>query len=347
MTLEAFARFILGQIIDNKYHLKDILGSGGEGVVLAADEVFLDELARRVAVKLYAPDYERLDRQKQEIITALNLNHPHLVRFFTAGQCQLMNSDFLYMVMERGEETVADRLQKSTISLDDTREIVQSVSEVLVYLHEKGIVHRDIKPSNILRIDDLWKLADLGLVRDVGSQGIKTSGLNQGTPQYAPPESYEGEICLTWDIWSLGVMIVEMITGELPFNAKTSQQLPLLVMTEDPQYPKPLPDPFDKIVEGCLIKDASKRWSAKQILEELSRAIIQEATMVQAIENDFQNIGESGNKPVEMDGITEKLKNIIQPSQDALTMVDKLLKEKSEELKVNLLPGIMKWIRKS
>ena len=69
--------------------------------------------------------------------------------------------------------------------------------------------------------------------------------------------------------------------------------------------------------------------------------------MVQAIENDLQNIGESGNKPVEMDGITETLKNIIQPSQDAITMVDKLIKEKSEELKVNLLPGIMKWIKKS
>lgn len=261
-------------IVDGKYHLKEFLGSGGEGAVYRAHEVILDEPVRSVAVKLHLKENDNLEQQKRQIKIILNISHPHLIRCFTAGQCKLKDYELVYLVMEQGDAKTLDKCLP--LSEEETREVVQSIGSVLVYLHDQNIAHRDVKPENVLRVDEQWKLSDFGTLReDVQSQGVLTSPLRiKGTPGYAPPESYDGEIFLAWDVWSLGAMIVEILTGNPAFSGNTTQHLQTSVIRAEPQLTQSLPAPFDKIVRGCFIKDPNERWTAKQVLEALNRPAI-------------------------------------------------------------------------
>lgn len=259
-------------IVDGKYHLKEFLGSGGEGAVYRADEVILDEPVRFVAVKLHLKEDDNLEQQKRQIKIILNISHPHLIRCFTAGQCKLKDYELVYLVMEQGDAKTLDKCLP--LSEEETREVVQSIGSVLVYLHDQNIVHRDVKPENVLRVDEQWKLSDFGTLREeIQSQGVLTRSFN-GTPGYAPPESYDGKIFLAWDVWSLGAMIVEILTGNRAFLGKTTQHLQTLVIRAEPQLTQSLPAPFDEIVRGCLIKDPNERWTAKQVLEALNKPAI-------------------------------------------------------------------------
>ena len=258
-------------IVDGKYHLKEFLGCGGEGAVYRADEVILDEPVRSVAVKLRFKEDDNLEQQKRQIKIILNISHPHLIRCFTAGQCKLKDYELVYLVMEQGDPKTLDKCLP--LSKEETREVVQSIGSVLVYLHDQNIAHRDVKPENVLRVDEQWKLSDFGTLReDVQSQGVLTSPLNiRGTPGYAPPESYDGKIFLAWDVWSLGAMIVEILTGNPAFSGNTTQHLQTSVIRAEPQLTQSLPAPFDEIVRGCFIKDPDERWTAEQVLEALNK----------------------------------------------------------------------------
>ncbi|MEG4337097.1 MULTISPECIES: serine/threonine-protein kinase [unclassified Microcoleus] len=259
-------------IVDGKYHLKEFLGSGGEGAVYRADEVILDEPVRSVAVKLHLKEDDNLEQQKREIKIILNISHPHLIRCFTAGQCKLKDYELVYLVMELGDAKTLDKCLP--LSEEETREVVQSIGSVLVYLQDQNIVHRDVKPANVLRVDEQWKLSDFGLLReDVQSQGVLTRTF-RGTPGYAPPEFYEGKVFQACDVWSLGAMIVEILTGNPAFSGKTTEHLKTLVIRAEPQLTQSLPAPFDEIVRGCLIKDPNERWTAKQVLEALNKPAI-------------------------------------------------------------------------
>ena len=121
-------------IVDGKYHLKEFLGSGGEGAVYRADEVILDEPVRSVAVKLHLKENDNLEQQKRQIKIILNISHPHLIRCFTAGQCKLKDNELVYLVMEQGDTKTLDKCLP--LSEEETREVVQSIGSVLVYLHD-------------------------------------------------------------------------------------------------------------------------------------------------------------------------------------------------------------------
>lgn len=264
-----------GLVIEGKYHLQRLLGTGSYGGVFLADEVVADRLIRQVAVKLIEPDPRRSDRQMQELIAATNLDHPFLLRCFTPGICELNNLPLLYLVTELAEETLQHRLEGGPLPLPEAYDTLHRIASALAYLHEqpRPLVHRDIKPANVMSIGGRWKLGDFGLLRAVDSaQGTRT-GTIVGTAAYAPPESYEGIVSPAWDVWSLGALMQETLTGCLPFSAETPHQLMIAVSSQEPALPADLPAPYVEIIRGCLTKDPGARWTAAQVLEALEAAV--------------------------------------------------------------------------
>ena len=210
----------------------------------------------------------------KELKTAVNSNHPNLLRGLVPGKYTRFDDDYLYLVMDLAEETLDERISPDKpLSEKETRDVVQSISSALVYLHnQERIAHRDVKPGNILRVGEVWKLGDFGLVREVDVDNDLRTGTLQCTPAYAPPEFFrEGRISLAWDVWSLGVIIVEMLTGKQPFSGdKETQVATKVLQVESLNLDKDLPKPFDEIVRGCLIKDNTARWTAEQVLNALN-----------------------------------------------------------------------------
>lgn len=263
--------------IDNKYRIKKLIGCGGEGGVFLADVVMEDRLFGQVALKLRQTDFQDrdlLDKQMEELRIAITSHHPHLLRGLVPGKYNNGFQDYLYLVMEQAERTLDEEMSPDkSLSEKETREVVQSIGSALVYLHnEERIAHRDVKPSNILRVGEVWKLGDFGLVRRVGEDNDLRTGTLQCTPAYTPPEFFrEGRISLAWDVWSLGVIIVEMLTGKQPFSGdKETQVATKVLQVESLNLDKNLPKPFDEIVRGCLIKDHTSRWTAEQVLNALN-----------------------------------------------------------------------------
>jgi|GEM_PF-2120645 len=273
-------RMLKGQVINEKYFLQELLGEGGYGAVYLADEVLKkrDKQLEQVAVKLILSD-DTTESQLDELIVTRKLLHPNLTGCFDRGECNLMGADYLYLLMELADFSLEKQLNQGILSQAETILLVKDIAEALVYLHNQVVVlpnqpepvklaHRDLKPGNILRIGNKWKLSDFGLVKIIGSGSVLNTSNLFGTPLYLPPESYEGKICPAWDVWALGIVIVEALTGKLPFNGETLQQLQKQVCEQEPDL-SGLPQKFEPLVRGCLEKDRHKRWTAKQVLEQI------------------------------------------------------------------------------
>jgi ATPases with chaperone activity, ATP-binding subunit len=273
-------RMLKGQVINEKYFLQELLGEGGYGAVYLADEVLIkrDKQLEQVAIKLILSD-DTTESQLDELIVTRKLIHPNLTGCFDRGECNLLGADYLYLLMELADFSLEKQLTQEILSQAETILLVKDIAEALVYLHNQVVVlpnqpepvtlaHRDLKPGNILRIGNKWKLSDFGLVKIMGSGSVLNTSNLFGTPLYLPPESYNGEISPAWDIWALGIVIVEALTGKLPFNGETLQQLQKQVSDREPDL-SGLPQSFEPIVRGCLEKDRHKRWTAKQILEQI------------------------------------------------------------------------------
>lgn len=217
-----------GEIVDGKYHLLQLLAEpGGYGAVYQADEVVGDRvMGCPVAVKLIPVDQSKIDRQLRELQATATFKHENILDHYARGSCSLCGHSFLYIVMEIADETLLQRLQKGRLSEHDALDLAKQIASALNYMHSQAEtwVHRDIKPANIMRVGDRWKLADLGLIRPTGERNADLTGNVQCTEGYAPPEAYDGVVSTAWDIWSLGVVLLESLTGKNPFNGKTTER---------------------------------------------------------------------------------------------------------------------------
>ncbi len=274
-----------------KYRLKKLLGTGAFGAVFLADEVIADRVIREVAIKVFSSEGEQ-QRQITELQTAISLKHPGLLMGFSPEQGWLKGIECLGLVMELAQNSLTKRLQQSSLAISEVNALVKNLASALQYLHEKGIVHRDVKPNNIMQVNGQWKLTDFGISRILNNcNGSDTSPTNQvGTIAYAPPEAYKGKISLAWDLWSLGVVIAEILTGIHPFVGETPQELMQRVTAENPELPE-LPIPFAAIVAGCLVKDYTQRWTAAQVLTALDPiADLGKVTVVLPLSPSFQKV---------------------------------------------------------
>ncbi len=259
------------QWIEERYRLVKCIGAGGNGGVFQADHVVEDRILRQVAIKLIPFDESQLDNCMSELRIATSIEHENLIELFDAGRCSLRNVNLLYMVME----LASDNLETHKFKRYDENEMVDiclSISNAIAYFHNSSIVyvHRDIKPSNIVLVGRKWKLTDFGLTRRIDNNTETTTNF-QGTYSYAAPEVYQGIITPASDIWALGVVMTEMITGQHPFPSNTPIELINKINNIEPFFEKSLPSPFDNIIPLCFCKDRHERITIDHIIQFLQK----------------------------------------------------------------------------
>jgi len=268
----------VGQSIGH-YQILSLLGAGGMGEVYLARD---SRLGRKVALKLlpasFMQDGERVRRFKQEARAASALSHPNIITVYEIGQA----GDLHYIAAEFIDgQTLRERLMSGTMSLREALRIAIQVAGALESAHAAGVIHRDIKPENImLRPDGLVKVLDFGLAKlterhsdtaDDGSPAdsvVKTApGMVMGTVRYMPPEQARGlRVDAGADIFSLGVVLYEMIAGRAPFEGATTADVIVSLLTSEPpplSHSRPqAPVELDRIVARTLEKDREERYKS-------------------------------------------------------------------------------------
>jgi len=278
--------FAAGTHID-RYKVISLLGSGGMGeVYLAHDE----RLERKIALKLlpahFTTNQKRMWRFQQEARMASALNHPNIITIHEIGQVE--NRSFIATEFVDGE-TLRQRMKRGALGLPESLEIVIQICGALAAAHHAGIVHRDIKPENImLRHDGYVKVLDFGLAKlteerqqptlgDLSDRVDISSGLLLGTVKYMSPEQAQGhQVDQRSDIFSLGVVLYEMLTGHTPFNGEDTSRLVKSILQDEPQrliaYALRAPEELQGIVSKALTKNSAQRYqTAEDLLVDLKK----------------------------------------------------------------------------
>jgi serine/threonine-protein kinase len=235
---EAIAR--LNEALAGRYRIERRLGEGGMATVWLARDLRHD---RQVALKVLRPELAAIlgaERFLQEIKTTANLQHPHILPLHDSGEA---GGRVYYVVMPYVEgESLRDRLgREKQLPIPDAVRIAREVASALDYAHRHGVVHRDIKPENILLHDGQALVADFGIAlaasRSDGGSRMTETGMSLGTPHYMSPEQAMGEreITARSDVYALGVVTYEMLTGDPPFTGSTAQAIVARVVTEQPR----------------------------------------------------------------------------------------------------------------
>lgn len=275
-----------GQVISH-YRILSPIASGGMGEVYLAEDT---QLARRVAIKLlpshFSDDRDRLRRFEHEARAVSALNHPNILTIFEFGNADGVH--FLAAEFVSGE-TLRERLSRGRLEVDAAVEVATQIVSALKAAHEAGVVHRDIKPENIMIRDDGYvKVLDFGLAKlteksrpsdtsDTQIQFFSHPGLILGTAAYMSPEQARAvSIDHRSDIFSLGIVLYEMIAGKAPFSGETTADVIAAMIQADPPHIKvvvpTVPDRLDAIIAMALEKDRNNRYgSAAEMLTELKK----------------------------------------------------------------------------
>ncbi len=257
--MTGFAR--LEAALADRYRLERELGQGGMATVYLAQDLRHD---RQVALKVLRPELAAVigaERFLQEIKTTANLQHPHILPLFDSGKVD--GTVFYVMPFVEGE-SLRDRLaREKQLPVDDAVRITREVASALDYAHRHGIIHRDIKPENILLHDGQALVADFGIALAASSAGgsrMTETGMSLGTPHYMSPEQAMGEREITprSDVYALGCVAYEMLTGESPFTGPTAQAIVAKVLTDDPRPPRELRRSVPPHVEDAVLTALEK-----------------------------------------------------------------------------------------
>jgi serine/threonine protein kinase len=260
------------------YELLAQIGAGGMGQVYRGRDT---RLGRNVAVKILPPHRfgvgDFAERFRREARAISSLNHPNICALYDVGETQDEGQTVSYLVMELLEgETLRDRLA-AKLTVRQAIDIAVQIASGLAAAHRKGIVHRDLKPENIfLTRDGLVKLVDFGLAResadeDVTAKHLTEPGVVIGTAHYMSPEQVRGDpLDHRSDIFSFGVVLYEMLSGEQPFDAESAVETMAQILHEDPRpledFVGDLPPGAGEIVERCLAKEPDERFTSARDL---------------------------------------------------------------------------------
>src|SRR6266516_4469072 len=270
------------------YHIVSEIGAGGMGEVYLAQDTKLD---RKVALKILPADlaanHDRMRRFVQEAKAASALNHPNIITIYEideTGSGHFIATEFI------DGETLRERGRQAPMKLDEVLDIATQIAGALSAAHAAGIIHRDIKPENVmLRRDGIVKVLDFGLAKlteRVSPESVDTeaptranikteSGVVMGTTAYMSPEQARAlEIDTRTDIWSLGVVLYEMIAGRAPFKSDTASDTNAAILRNEPpalsQYAPDTPPELERIVRKALQKDREERYQGvKDLLLDL------------------------------------------------------------------------------
>ncbi len=258
---------MIGKTISH-YKIIDKLGEGGMGVVYLAEDI---KLKRKVALKFLSPHFTMDEQAKVRFIheaqTASALQHENICTIHEINETdEMLKSPVnqLYICMDYYVgETLRDKLKKGPMEKNEAIDLIIQIAEGLSAAHNKGIIHRDIKPANIFITNGgIVKILDFGLAKSVSKDTITRIGKTMGTIAYMSPEQTKGtNVDYRTDIWSLAVMLYEMLSGKLPFAGEYEQAILYSIINEDPEPLKNIPDELDKIITKCLAKEPDNRYS--------------------------------------------------------------------------------------
>ncbi len=251
-----------GTIVDQRYKLDRKIGSGGMADVWLADD---KELDRKVAIKIlaerFAQDKEFVERFRREAQSAAGLQHPNVVSIFDRGEFR----DTYFIAMEYVDGPQLKQLVKGGMGTQDAIDFTRQILNAARFAHRKGIVHRDLKPQNVLIDEDgRARVADFGIARGESSD-ITATGSVMGTAQYLSPEQAQGkETTPRSDIYSIGVILYEALTGRVPFEGDSAVAVALKQVSETPRRPSTVnpavPPALDAVVMRALAKDPDARF---------------------------------------------------------------------------------------
>ncbi len=267
---------LIGSVFDGRYRIERKLGAGGMADVYLAED---QELGRRVAIKIlndrHAADDSFIERFRREAKNAAGLSHPNIVSIYDRGEAEgtyyiameyLDGRSLKELIVGRGPAPIK-------ITIDYARQILAAVG----FAHKHGIVHRDIKPHNVLvGPEGRLKVTDFGIARSGASQMTEVGSII-GTAQYLSPEQARGApVDQTSDLYSVGVVLYEMLTGQVPFTGDTPLEIAMKHLSEVPKPPSELrpevPHDLDSVVLRALAKDPSERYqSAEEMDADLAR----------------------------------------------------------------------------
>jgi eukaryotic-like serine/threonine-protein kinase len=279
---------LVGSIIAERYHVLKKLGEGGMGQVYLAEHV---KMGRKSAVKVMNPgmvqNVDAISRFNREAANASRINHPNVAGIYDFGET---SEGLIYLAMEFVEGQPLTDIIKQHGALPPMRasEIARQTAEGLSVAHDMGIVHRDLKPDNIMVAKgragaDLVKVVDFGIAKAAASdeQKVTKTGMVVGTPEYMSPEQLSGDpLDSRSDIYALGLVTFNMLTGKLPFPGESMQETMIMRLTDDPHPLSAMkpdvawPADLQLVMDKALARDANRRYrNASEYAHDLVQAI--------------------------------------------------------------------------
>ena len=273
---------MVGKTISH-YEITDVLGSGAMSTVYKAKDLRLE---RNVALKFLSPqlsiDENEKDRLIQEAKTTSTLEHPNICTIYEIDEIEedlpggQAGQVFIAMAYYEGE-TLEDRITKGPMSIEEAAGLMTQINQGVSKAHEKGIIHRDLKPANIMITDDgVVKILDFGIAKLLYQKSKTKSGIIMGTPGYLAPEQAKGEkIGPHTDIWALGIIFYEMLSGELPFSGDTDIALIYSIVNNDPfpitQFIEDIPASIEQIIQKMIQKNSEDRYQkVEEVMQDLT-----------------------------------------------------------------------------
>ena len=267
----------MSELVGKELGLYRILAFAGAGGMSTVFKAYHSALEREVAIKVLpeqiSADEELSRRFQQEVRVIARLEHAHILPVHDYGHDQ----GRLYLVMRYIEAgTLKERLSQGRMEMGEISRMIHQVGSALAYAHDQGVVHRDVKPSNVL-IDTQGNcyLSDFGLARVMAvSVALTASGVGMGTPAYMSPEQGSGQGAdARSDIYSMGILLYEMVTGKLPFFADTPLAVMLKHITDAPEPPSSLQPDVSPVLEQVILKAMAKDPNDRyQTMAEMIRA---------------------------------------------------------------------------